>query len=216
MKLSELIGHTSEWTGIPKPTVESVAKYLRPAGLLSSGGRGPGGAEMTSDDMVNLFIGVCGVEVANRAAEHVRRWRRATRIPFGTNQIKRVPVNTFALVKSRTIVDFFRDLIVKDLNGGPLDAWLNEGTAHDITLDFYIDTFSLSLAVSRVTSNLIEAAYGPVAEAHIDVVFKAARGEDEHQTSRKKPEYRATSQLIRRLSADNLRGWGTCLIEAAT
>src|SRR6266566_8423508 len=142
MRLSELIPHTSAWTGIPETQVKTIARVLQPAGLISSAGKNPRGVEMTLDDKINLFLGACGVEVANRAAEHVRIWRRLIRMT-GKSEHK------FAFLRSKTVRDFFFDLITKDLNGGPLDAWLKEAddaydsipgaTAvprHRITLDF--------------------------------------------------------------------------------
>lgn len=74
MKLSDLIPHTSTWVGIPEAQIRTVVRALRPAGLLSTAGQNPLGAEMTDDDKINLLLGVCGVEIANRAAEHVRVW----------------------------------------------------------------------------------------------------------------------------------------------
>jgi hypothetical protein len=224
MKLSKLIPHTSEWLGISRPTVESVAKYLRPAGLLSSGGRGPGGAEMTVDDKINLMLGVCGVEVANRAAEHVRVWRRLVR-RSGKSEHK------FAFLKSKTVRDFFFDLITKDLNDGALDAWLKEAddalreavksptiTNHTITLDFYVDEFSFTVAVSRFVQLLHPDRFPTLHQSSADTievtfVQPAPGGEHVWQTPRREKGYRAPSRLIRRLDARNLRGWGTCLIE---
>ena len=224
MKLSKLVSHTSEWFGISKPTVESVAKYLRPAGLLSTGGRGPGGAEMTVDDKINLMLGVCGVEVANRAPEHVRVWRRLVRITT------RSAAHEFAFLQSATVRDFFFDLITKDLNGGPLDAWLKEADDalakvsgqptiknHEIALDFYVDEFSFKIAVSRFSVEVDPARFPSLQQSSADTIEvrflqPLPYGEHEYQMPRL-DGYRATSQLIRRLRADNLVGWGTCLTE---
>jgi hypothetical protein len=213
MKLSKLIPHTSEWLGIPKPTVESVAKYLRPAGLLSSGGRGPGGAEMTVDDKINLLLGVCGVETANRAAEHVRIWRRLVRLSDPNDK-------RFAFLQANTVRDFFIDLITKDLSGGPLDAWLEEANVENpnITLDFYIDEFYFTIAVSRhirLDDNeqrpTLHQSRGDTIEVRFIQPVPSAN--DPFLQPRKEQGYRAPSGLIRRLDAKNLRGWGQCLLE---
>jgi hypothetical protein len=74
MKLSELVIHTSQSLGLTKPTVTAVAGFLRGAGLVTSGGRGPGGAEMSSDDKVRLLLGTCCVGIASRTAFEVRSW----------------------------------------------------------------------------------------------------------------------------------------------
>src|SRR5262245_18900450 len=77
MKLSELIPHTAQWTGVPETHVRTTAYQLRPAGLISSGGRGPGGAKMTAEDKVNLLLGTCGASIAKRAVEYLRAWHLA-------------------------------------------------------------------------------------------------------------------------------------------
>jgi hypothetical protein len=225
MRLSELIQHTSDWTGIPLPHVRTVARVLQPAGLISSAGRNPRGAETTVDDKINLLMGVCGVEVANRAADHVRIWRRLLRWLEKSE-------HNFAFLRSETIRDFFFDLITKDLNGGALDAWLKEAddaydrvpglTAaprHRITLDFYVDEFSLTLAVSRFVSDFshLSPTLRQSSADTIEVKFIQPPPGAEHgfEQPRREQGYLAPSQLIRRLHADNLRGWGTCLVEAS-
>lgn len=218
MKLSRLAPHTSEWLGIPRPTVDSVAKYLRASGLISSGGRGPGGAEMTADDKINLLLGVCGVEVANRAADHVRIWNRLIRFSNPKDQ-------RFAFQRATSVKDFILDLITKDLNGGPLDQWLKEADdkydrqqntrgaqRHKITLDFYVDEFSFTLVVSRFVS----AIFADVRESSgdtIEITFAQPAPGDEHEFvyGQREKGYKAGSRLIRRLDAKNLVGWGTCL-----
>jgi hypothetical protein len=231
MKLSQLIPHTSNWLGIPESQVNTVARVLQPAGLLSIGGRGPGGAEMTVDDKINLLLGVCGVETANRAADHVRIWRRLVRLSDGSDK-------RFAFLQAKTVRDFFFDLITKDLSGGPLDAWLSQADAaletqrksagknHSVTLDFYVDEFSFEIAVSRyiyvndrktwptlrqsssdtITLRFIQPAPGGRAVGQPDYNFEQPR---------KETGYRAPSRLIRRLDAENIRGWGTCLTDTA-
>lgn len=225
MRLSELIPHTSEWTGIPLAHVRTVARVLQPAGLISSAGRNPRGAETTVDDKINLLLGVCGVEVANRAAEHVRVWRRLVRIPSESP-------HKFAFLQSETVRDFFFDLITKDLNGGALDAWLREaddawrrvsgsptGINHAITLDFYVDEFSFTIAVSRFALRVDTDRFPMLRQSSADTIEVSfgqpmPYGEHEYQSPRREEGYRAPSQLIRRLHADNLRGWGTCLYAA--
>jgi hypothetical protein len=224
MRLSELISHTSDWTGIPLAHVRTVARVLQPAGLISSAGRNPRGAETTIDDKLNLLLGVCGVEVANRAAEHVRVWRRLVR-GSGKSEHK------FAFLKSKTVRDFFFDLITKDLNGGALDAWLTEAddalreavksptiTNHTITLDFYVDEFSFTVAVSRFVQVTHPDRFPTLRQSSADTievtfVQPVPGGEHEWQMPRREQGYRAPSRLIRRLDARNLRGWGTCLSE---
>jgi hypothetical protein len=220
MKLAQLIPHTSEFLGIPAPHVKTVARVLQPAGLITTGGRGPGGAEMTVDDKINLFLGVCGVEIANRAAEHVRIWRRLIRMSDPNDK-------RFAFLNANTVRDFFFDLTTKDLNGGALDAWLKEADdeydrykgakavpRYRITLDFYVDEFSFTLVVSRFISEIFPTTRQSRGDT-IEVTFgqPAPGGEHDYRSSQRGEGFEAGSRLIRRLDAKNIRGWGTCLTE---
>jgi hypothetical protein len=220
MKLAQLIPHTSEFLGIPAPHVKTVARVLQPAGLITTGGRGPGGAEMTVDDKINLFLGVCGVEIANRAAEHVRIWRRLVRFSDPND-------NRFAFLQANTVRDFFLDLVTKDLNGGPLDAWLKEADdeydryqgakaapRHRITLDFYVDEFQFTLVVSRFISEIFPSKRQSHGDT-IEVTFgqPAPGGKHKYQPPQRDDGFAAGSKLIRRLDAKNIRGWGRCLLE---
>lgn len=219
MRLSDLVPHTSTWLGVPEAQVKTVARVLQPAALISSAGKNPRGVEMTTEDKINLFLGVCGVEIANRAAEHVRVWRRLIRTSLPADP-------KFAFQRATNVQDFFVDLITKDLNGGALSVWLKEaddasiaemksrggpshlvGKDHAVTLDFYVDEFSLTLIVSRYagkqqsTADIMKVSFGqaPPGEEH------------EYKIPPQDQSYRARSHLIRRLTEENLRGWGTCL-----
>jgi hypothetical protein len=175
---------------------------------------------MTVDDKVNLLLGVCGVEIASRAAEHVRIWRRLVR--FSDKDDHR-----FAFLQSETVRDFFFDLLTKDLNGGALDAWLKEADdeygryqdtktvpRHKMTLDFFVDEFAFTLVVSRFISSIYPSVRTASADT-IEVTFSQGPpgGEFEYRPPRRDEGYKAGSRLIRRLDAQNLRGWGTCLLE---
>ncbi|MGB6079053.1 MAG: hypothetical protein WBF99_06290 [Xanthobacteraceae bacterium] len=219
MKLSALIPFTSENLGIPFAQVKTVARVLQPAGLISLGGRGPGGADMTSDDMINLLLGVCGVEVANRAADHVRMWRQLIRSDDVADE-------RFAFTRAKTVKEFFIGLITKDLNGGALDSWLRESAGsfarfpalkahprHQMALDFYVDAFSLTLVVSRIVLNSDDRdpaiALERAKSEAISVKFIRPIPNPDQPSEPKK----AGAQLIRRLDDETIRAWGTCLLE---
>jgi hypothetical protein len=226
MKLSDLVLHTSSWIGIAHTQVRTVAHELRAAGLISSGGRGTGGAEMNADDKINLLLGVCGVEVAKRATDHVRVWRQLVRSDNSADD------DRFAFTRAKTIKDFFIGLITQDLNGGALDVWLTEtGDAfdrfeqlkasprHKIVLDFYVDAFGLTITVSRIILDQQDDAALALKRAKIESIEVGFNQTFETFVESRKlqsKEYKAGSQLIRRLSAENLRGWGTCLTDDAT
>lgn len=223
MKLSELIPHTSTWTGVSETHVGSVARVLRPAGLISSQGRGPGGALMTTSDKINLLLGTCGVEIANRAADYVRVWRKSFRA-----KTHRHPDLDFAFLNADNVEDLLVNLITKDLNGGPLSAWLKESDEafaksikqpgainHAITLDFYVDMFELELFVSRHVISMESSASKKVdriTTLPVSVKFVPPPPPLDIPTPPGSSEqYRASSDLIRRLHEKNLVGWGACL-----
>lgn len=152
------------------------------------------------------------MEVANRAAEHVRIWRRLVRIDAAARD------DRFAFTRAQNVKDFLVGLIREDLNGGALDAWLKEtgdefdrvnggkgAIRHQMTLDFYIDEFALRLVVSR---NRVYSRDHTEADT-IEVRFIQPMPDAENEFVSRKPG----SQLIRRLDADTIRDWGTCLID---
>jgi hypothetical protein len=208
---------------VPDTHINTVARVLRPAGLISSAGKNPRGAEMTTSDKINLLLGTCGVEIANRAADYVRIWRKSFRIDSGS-----YPDLDFAFLKANNVEDFLVDLITKDLNGGPLSAWLKESddahakkikhpgaTNHSITLDFYVDMFALELIVSRHEFSIETGASKKITKITTHPIsVKFAHPPpllDIPLLPRQSEQYIASSDLIRRLHEKNLIGWGTCL-----
>ncbi|WP_461653663.1 hypothetical protein [Methylorubrum aminovorans] len=65
--LSTLVKALAEVEGLEETQVAWVGRYLREAGLVSSGGRGRGGAQMTVTDAANLLIGVNATSTAKEA-----------------------------------------------------------------------------------------------------------------------------------------------------
>lgn len=56
--LSALVKVIADAQGLDENQVVWIARHLREAGLITQGGRGRGGAQMTAQDAVNLLIGV--------------------------------------------------------------------------------------------------------------------------------------------------------------
>lgn len=77
MKLSELVTHTSLRLDVDRTIVESHSRYLREAGIMTSGGRGLAAADMGVTDHAVLFISVCGVGTASRTGHEIFKWREA-------------------------------------------------------------------------------------------------------------------------------------------
>lgn len=75
-KLSQMIPVLAEALARDEAAVSHCARVLRDSGLISSGGRGPGGAEMTNQDATNLLIGAIGTDVTKDAPSAVVKFRR--------------------------------------------------------------------------------------------------------------------------------------------
>ena len=73
-RLSQLVPTVANVLGVPEKTVNVFSRNLREAGLISSGGRGPGGAHMTPFDAANLIIAVAGSNLVKDAVETVKHY----------------------------------------------------------------------------------------------------------------------------------------------
>jgi hypothetical protein len=73
--LSELVETIADAEGMDASTVALIARYIREAGLITTGGRGPSAARMSVSDATNLLIGVNATTNASEAANVVRRYR---------------------------------------------------------------------------------------------------------------------------------------------
>ena len=77
-KLSGLIPILAELLALPEKSVAMYARHLREARLITTGGRGLGGAKMSPKDCSNLLIAIMGGNYAKDAAKTVRKYRRIT------------------------------------------------------------------------------------------------------------------------------------------
>lgn len=73
-KLSDLIPILAKVLPMPERTVAIYARLLRQARLLSTGGRGPGGANMTPEDCARLLIAVMAADQVKDAVEAVEKF----------------------------------------------------------------------------------------------------------------------------------------------
>lgn len=81
--LSDLVRTVAEATGDPESTVTVVARSLREAGLIATGGRGRSGAKMSPRDAASLLLGVGSPGDNTKAAETVRLVGELKLEPFG-------------------------------------------------------------------------------------------------------------------------------------
>lgn len=73
--LSELVDAIAAVEGIDPATVILIGRYVREAGLISTGGRGPSAAAMGLSDAANLLIGVNATTTAAESARTVSAYR---------------------------------------------------------------------------------------------------------------------------------------------
>lgn len=70
-KLSELIPALAQVLPMPEKTVAMYARQLREARLISTGGRGPGAAQMTATDCARILIAIMAADQVKNAASAV-------------------------------------------------------------------------------------------------------------------------------------------------
>jgi hypothetical protein len=73
-KLSDLIPTLAKVLPMPEQTVAIYARLLRQARLLSTGGRGPGGAQMIPEDCARLLIAIMAADQVKDAVPAVDRF----------------------------------------------------------------------------------------------------------------------------------------------
>ena len=74
--MSELVEIVAMVEGMDPSRVALIARNVREAGLITTGGRGPSAGKMTNTDAANLLIAVNTAETVSEAAGAVRRYRR--------------------------------------------------------------------------------------------------------------------------------------------
>jgi hypothetical protein len=73
--LTELVETIAEVEGIEPSSVHLIARYVREAALIATGGRGPSAARMGHTDAANLLIAVNATTTATDAAKTVSAYR---------------------------------------------------------------------------------------------------------------------------------------------
>lgn len=73
--LSDLVETIAKAEGLDPATVSLIARNVREAGLITTGGRGLSAAKMTSADAANLLIAVNATVAARHAPQTVRVYR---------------------------------------------------------------------------------------------------------------------------------------------
>lgn len=207
MKLSELVTHTSKWTGLSRTIVESHSRYLREAGLITSGPRGLVAADMTVDDKISLFVAVLGCGTARTCAKDLPRLLalKSTKSDFpGHGQIGFLEQRN---LKAALIALF------DDIQQEKIKAWLQEiersyakvlskqNLSAELIVKFEVDGDHAK--ISLAASAPIDVGLGKLAswQAHYEQEFGAIRT----------PEMAGFSRRIHEISLERLKGWGACL-----
>lgn len=73
-KLSDLIPTVAQVLPMPEQTVSVIARALRKERLISTGGRGPGAADMTSEDCARLLLAIMAADQVKDAVEASQRF----------------------------------------------------------------------------------------------------------------------------------------------
>ncbi len=84
-RLSELVRTTSRALRFEERSVILCARYLREAGLISQGGRGPSAAHMQPSDATNLLLGIMASDTIKDAPKSEKLAREASFIGGETN-----------------------------------------------------------------------------------------------------------------------------------
>ena len=86
MKLRELLPIVAKTLGLPPASLRVLGAHLRKHGLITRGGRGRGGAEMTPTDLTNLLLAAMSGGPAKDAHTAVTRLREAAADPTSDRQ----------------------------------------------------------------------------------------------------------------------------------
>jgi len=73
-KLSDLIPTLAQVLPMPEQTVSVIARALRKERLISTGGRGPGAADMTPEDCARLLLAIMAADQVKDAVEASQRF----------------------------------------------------------------------------------------------------------------------------------------------
>ncbi|WP_313553119.1 hypothetical protein [Brevundimonas sp.] len=132
MKLVELLPIVAETLGVPLASVRVLAMQLRKHGLVSSGGRGRGGAEMKPTDLTNLLLGTMSGGPAKDAHLAVQRLREAWVDPRSPGQLEPArPIEDHPMFMLRHALGEALDAIFLSYASG--DEFSDEGYGFPIT-----------------------------------------------------------------------------------
>lgn len=161
-KLSELIPCVAKVTGVAESSVAVHARHLRAARLISTSGRGPGGAEMTSTDCAALLISLIGTDQAKNGPDIINIAKRTKPIEsIGVGKRETKNYNPIKFDTSKSSGSFFSDveniisMAIRDELGdlNPINniyEWGVEITAERPSLSFRIRYWSEKFDIKKI------------------------------------------------------------------
>lgn len=212
MKLSDLVTHTSIWTGVHRALVESHSRYLREGGLLTTGGRGLAAPDMTTDDKIALLVAVLGCGTARTCAKDLpkllalkadRRLSKKDELDrpdfFHRDNLKDALLRMFDNIHDGTVENWVTNF------GNKLDKFrLSVAKPLELTVTFEVDANYVRIKLSALFEDpdAVQKGRRPFNSAMVtDVEFGQA------PTS----PVAGYSSHTRELSYERLKGWGTCM-----
>jgi hypothetical protein len=127
--LSELVNTIAAVEGIDPATAALIARYIREAGLISTGGRGPSAAMMNVRDAANLLIGVNTATAAIEAENMVRAYRELEAKDF-------TPGPPAAARKYGTFGEAIEQLLIAIRSGYLPDQFMGQGASPELQQSF--------------------------------------------------------------------------------
>ena len=107
--LSNLVKTVAAVSGVERERVGAIARAIREAGLITTRGRGPSAAQMSSSDGANLVIAVNTAETARSAPAMVRRFRTLRTNNRNPSEFGRVLDELITASTKDRLVDYLLD-----------------------------------------------------------------------------------------------------------
>jgi hypothetical protein len=141
--LTELVETIADVEGIEPSSVNLIARYVREAGLIATGGRGPSAARMGLTDAANLLIAVNATTTATDAAKTVSAYRKFESYEFLGRADPRPDK------KYGTLGEAIEQLIDAVATGDLPEIFLNRGVPFDLQEAFSRGDIHIALRFRR-------------------------------------------------------------------
>jgi hypothetical protein len=141
--LTELVDTIAEVEGLDPSSVALIARYIREAGLITTGGRGPSAARMSFRDAAHLVIGVSAARATQDAAKIVSVYRKLEAYRFISQDQPNEDL------KFGTLGEAIKQLLAALAAGELPKIFLNDGVQDVMQLAFSRGEFHIALRFRR-------------------------------------------------------------------